>query len=239
MKPTKEVLRETPVLGPTLLRAKRAYDRRRFAGSATYWEEHYRQGGTSGEGSAGVNAEFKAETLNRFVEEHHVSNVIEFGCGDGRQLELAAYPRYIGLDVAETSIALCRARFAHDATKEFHLYPSATIIPGQGVFAADLVLSLDVIYHLVEDEVFERYMADVFAASRRWVILYTSDSDRVQQITAPHCRHRPVARYVSGAFPAWQLVRHIENANPWLGDLALGSLADFYVYEQRQSSTGR
>ena len=239
MSPIKAALRETPVVGPALVRAKNAYDRRRFPGSAAYWEERYRRGETSGPGSAGVNARFKAETLNRFVQDHGVRDVIEFGCGDGQQLALARYPEYIGLDVAQASIEMCRTRFADDPTKQFHLYPSPEIVAGQGTIIADLSLSLDVIYHLVEDEIFEGYMADVFAASRRWVILYTSDSDRVRQVTAPHCRHRPVARYVERSFPQWELVERIENTNPWSGDLDHGSLADFYVYEQRRTPTGR
>jgi hypothetical protein len=53
--PIKRALRDTPVLGPTLVACKRAYHRRRFPGSATYWEEHYRIDGTSGPGSDGIN----------------------------------------------------------------------------------------------------------------------------------------------------------------------------------------
>lgn len=228
----KSVLRKMPVLGPALLSAKRARDRRRFPGSAAYWEERYQEGGTSGPGSAGINARFKADTLNRFVRAHGVRDVIEFGCGDGQQLELAKYPRYIGLDVAKTSVAMCRARFANDATKAFRLYPSTEIVPGRGAFVADLSLSLDVIYHLVEDAVFGQHMSDVFAASRRWVILYTSDSDRIRGATEPHCRHRPVARYVEQAFPDWGLSQRIPNANPLAGDPERGSSSDFYVYQR-------
>ena len=232
MNQIKTVLRDAPVVGPALTRAKHAYDRRRFPGSAAYWEERYRRGETSGPGSGGVNARFKADILNRFVEDHGVRDVIEFGCGDGQQLALAGYPKYVGLDVAEASIEMCRAKFADDPTKEFHIYRSSGTVAGQERFVADLSLSLDVIYHLVEDTIFEQHMADVFAASRRWVILYTSDSDRIRQVTAPHCRHRPVARYVAQRFPDWGLSQRIRNANPWRGDLEHGSPADFYVYEQ-------
>src|SRR6185295_426813 len=96
-----------------------------FRGSQDYWEQRYREGGTSGGGSFGHLAQFKADTLNAFVEKHAVRSVLEFGCGDGRQLELAKYPKYIGLDVSPTAIAECSRRFEGDQTKSFLLYSSA------------------------------------------------------------------------------------------------------------------
>src|SRR5580704_4792872 len=41
--------------------------RHRFRDSSSYWERRYRQGGTSGSGSVGRLAEFKADILNGFV----------------------------------------------------------------------------------------------------------------------------------------------------------------------------
>jgi SAM-dependent methyltransferase len=88
-------------------------------GSRDYWESRYRLGMTSGAGSMGELARFKARVLNDFVREHSVESVIELGCGDGLQLALADYPRYVGVDVSRTAIELCRQRFAGDATKTF------------------------------------------------------------------------------------------------------------------------
>ena len=62
---------------------------RTFPGTVRYWEERYRNGGHSGDGSSGQLADFKAEVLNGFVKLYNVSSVIEFGCGDGKQLLLA------------------------------------------------------------------------------------------------------------------------------------------------------
>ena len=78
---------------------------RHFPGSAAYWESRYAKGGSSGVGSYGRFAEFKAEVLNRFVATHSVQSVIEFGCGDGNQLALASYPWYLGYDVSATAVA--------------------------------------------------------------------------------------------------------------------------------------
>ena len=123
----KALVAATPLLGAvahSLARipvVKRLRRRSSFPGSSSYWEQRYRQGGTSGPGSFGRLAEFKAETLNGFVARMGVQSVIEFGCGDGAQLALAEYPPYVGIDVAESSISACRQRFAGDATKSFFL----------------------------------------------------------------------------------------------------------------------
>jgi hypothetical protein len=90
-----------------------------FRGSATYWEQNYARGGTSGPGSYGHLALGKAAFLNTFVREHDVRSVIEFGCGDGAQLSLADYPSYVGLEVSRSAIARCRHPFAGDAAKSF------------------------------------------------------------------------------------------------------------------------
>jgi hypothetical protein len=71
-----------------------------FNGSSSFWERNYARGGTSGSGSYGAFAQAKAAFLNEFVHQHDLQSVIEFGCGDGHQLSLADYPRYVGLDVS-------------------------------------------------------------------------------------------------------------------------------------------
>ncbi len=71
--------------------------RRRAFDARAYWENRYRRGGTSGAGSEGALADYKARFVNDFVAEHRIDSVIEFGCGDGRQLEGMRYPRYLGL----------------------------------------------------------------------------------------------------------------------------------------------
>ena len=82
-----------------------------FNSSADFWERRYAGGGSSGPGSYGTMAQGKANFLDAFVQSSNVQSIIEFGCGDGNQLSLARYPRYIGLDVSRSAIGLCRSRF--------------------------------------------------------------------------------------------------------------------------------
>jgi SAM-dependent methyltransferase len=190
--------------------------------SAEYWSERYRDGGHSGAGSYGRLAEFKAEVLNAFVARHAITTVIEFGSGDGAQLELATYPRYVGYDVAERSLQLCRERFAGDPTKAF-VHTDA--YAGE---QAELSLSLDVIYHLVEDPVFELYMTRLFDAGERFVIVYASNVD--EATTASHVRHRRFTDWVAAHRPEFTLVEHIPNRYPLVSDPAEESFADFFVF---------
>src|SRR5690606_34394668 len=134
-------------------------------------------------------AQYKADILNDFVASHDVGSVIEFGSGDGAQLDLARYPDYLGVDVSPTIIEATRQRVASDPSNRFiHLDDLA----GE---SADLSLSLDVIYHLVEDDVFARYMQQLFDASKKYVIVYSSNENR--QSDAVHVRHRKFTDWVA------------------------------------------
>ena len=193
--------------------------------SGDYWSKRYRDGGNSGAGSYGRLADFKAEVLNDFVIEHEVQSVIEFGCGDGNQLSLAQYPHYLGFDVAAESVALCKDRFQDDSAKDFAL------VKDYGQQKGDLVLSLDVIFHLVEDLVFHEYMARLFGASERYVVIYSSNYEG--RDPAIHVRHRQFTKWVEDHQRDFKLIGHIPNRYPqkngWRQD---ESFCDFYLYEK-------
>lgn len=200
--------------------------KRIFHSSGDYWEKRYRSGGTSGSGSYGKFAQFKAETLNSFVGENAIRSVIEFGCGDGNQLSLATYPRYLGIDVSGTAVALCRERHAGDRTKTFE-----TLDEYKGE-TAELALSLDVIYHLVEDSIYEDYMRRLFDSAERFVAVYSSNTDDNHDVQGPHIRHRLFVAWVQKNAPEWALIRHIPNPYPYEGDGTRGSFADFFLFKR-------
>ena len=227
MKTVKHIIVQTPVLGRLakgISSKLRGRNGNSFPGSAAYWEKRYQTGGNSGVGSYGFFAEFKAEVLNDFVATRKIKRVIEFGCGDGNQLTLARYPDYLGFDVSRTAISQCEKLFASDRTKAFR---SLQDYHGD---TADLTLSLDVLYHLVEDSVFERYMRQLFEASTRFVIIYASDTDENPPDRVEHVRHRKFTRWIQQNLPAWKLVEHLPNRYPYQGDHHKGSFADLFIY---------
>jgi len=200
-----------------------------FPGSAAYWERRYARQGNSGAGSYGRLAEFKAAVLNQFVKEKNIETVIEFGCGDGNQLSLAQYPHYIGVDVSPMAVSLCRERFATVEELEF-LTLSDYLSKGNGQIA-ELGLSLDVIYHLVEDDVFEKYMATLFDASTRYVAVYSSNEDKSYQ-KGLHVRHRKFQDWIDKNRSEWKCILHIPNKYPYEEGNSDTSFADFFFYER-------
>jgi hypothetical protein len=210
----KNFIKGIPLVGPTAARLSHlpVFTRARrlaFPGSGSFWENVYREGGTSGPGSYGRLAEFKAEILNEFVRTRNIRTVIEFGCGDGAQLQRARYPEYVGVDVATVSIDRCTALFAHDLSKHFYLADART--KDLGIF--DLALSLDVIYHLVEDPVFHAYMHRMFSVARRYVVIYASNYDGLTQ--ALHVRHRKFTTWIAENAPEWQPDGVVANRFPF------------------------
>ena len=221
------MVRRTPILGRVVAAAYRAVIKKSqpFSNSSQYWEQRYKSGGDSGAGSYNELAAFKAATLNRLVEEFGIKTVIEFGCGDGSQLTRATYPSYLGLDVSQHAILKCKQLFQDDRTKAF-----ASMVDYVGQ-VADLALSLDVVYHLVEDDIFVSYMDTLFGSARRFVVIYSSNTD--SQLDSPgleHVRHREFSKWVEVNQPEWQLHRQIPNMYPWDSQSGQGSFADFFIY---------
>lgn len=118
---------------------------------------------------------------------------------------------------------MCREHFKNDITKSFFLYDPECFEDRNSRFKAELALSLDVIYHLVEDNVFELYMKHLFAASDKVVIIYSSDTDTEQR---HHERHREFSKWIKTNLPEWKLIKKIKNRYP------NESCADFFIYEK-------
>lgn len=198
--------------------------------SSRYWEQRYKSGGNSGAGSYNLLSEFKAGFINDFVEANGISTVIEFGCGDGNQLGLFQIPQYHGVDVSSSAIRSCQAAFSEDATRTFSEYN-----PDSYDSKADLSLSLDVLYHLVEDAVYQQYLKDLFSASSKWVIIYSCNHSSTTH--PPHVLPRHFTLDVERDFSHWELAEHLPNPYPLekFGPRR-GSWSDFYVYRKRDSS---
>jgi hypothetical protein len=200
----------------------------RVTDTAAYWESRYRRGDGSGVGSYGALSQFKAEVLNGFVARAAVHTVIEFGCGDAAQLALATYPSYVGVDVSPTAVARCRRQMGGDQTKRFFTLADAEGYRG----TYDLALSLDVVYHLLEDRVFSEHMQALFSHASNHVIIYSSNHDARGH--AGHIRHHSVTDWVAAHAPEWQQVAFIKNRYPFDRKRpAETSFADFYTFGRR------
>jgi hypothetical protein len=222
----KDPIVKTPIIRDLARFIKWRFFSKSFPGSKLYWEQRYDAGQDSGRGSRKKLAEFKADIVNGFVSDKGVESVIEYGCGDGKQLQLYSFPKYLGFDVSPTAVSLCYEIFRSNNTKTFKL---SNDYDGE---RAPLTLSIDVIYHLVEDDVFDSYMKRLFESSDRYVIIYSTNTDKNVKGQAPHVRHRKFTKWIDEHLDDWKLIQHIQNKYSSRHSFKKFAAADFYIYEK-------
>jgi SAM-dependent methyltransferase len=190
--------------------------------SKSYWENRYKSGGNSGVGSYGVLCQFKADIINGLIERYNLKTGLEMGCGDGNQLKEFNFKTYTGLDVSETTIMNCKSLYNSDKTKDFYMYNDITTLKDKRF---DCTLSLDVIYHLIENIVFEDYIDNLFNFSDNIVIIYSFGSNAEGLELPTHVVYRPMD-IITQKFPQWELIENIKNKHPDI------SYAEFYIYKK-------
>jgi SAM-dependent methyltransferase len=198
----------------------------RFTTSGDYWKKRYKLGGHSGFGSRTDFADFKATVVNHVLETYQILDAIEFGCGDGHQLGMIKYQKYLGLDISPDALSRCQQAYRDDSSKRFSLLENFENSH------AEITISMDVIYHLVEDDVFEKHMAALFDHAIRFVLIYSSNCTDSPAIKLPHVRNRTFSEWIDRHQPSWHLVAlDIESiAEPPRKNV--GVRADFFLYQK-------
>lgn len=182
-----------------------------------YWNTRYLKGGHSGNGSYGQLAAFKADVLNEFIQTHSISSITEFGCGDGNQLNLIDVAHYTGYDISDAAVRICTERYA-SPQREFY---NVAAYDGR---KSDMAISLDVIYHLVDDETYHNYMSLLFSASDKFISIYAWN------INWHHDKHVKARRFFAWIYehaPQWKLAAFVPNRHPNLSD------SDFYFFSKQ------
>lgn len=196
-----------------------------------YWETRYITGGNSGSGSYGRLALYKASFLNRFVRSNKIFSVGELGCGDGSQLMRSSYPKYIGYDIAAEAVKICKEKFLGDVNKEFYCLGSVASLK-----EVDLSVSLDVIYHLLEDAVYEEHISQLFRMASRFVIIYANGC--VRNYSAGHVNLRDFNSKIAEMYPNWSLID--AERNPFYSEVGTDpnlSWSNFYIYQAPRSKS--
>lgn len=162
---------------------------------ASYWDRRYLQGRTSGAGSEGEFARAKAEQVRRVIERERVTSIIDWGAGDGHVLGLVdPQVPYLGVDISRLAVTRLRRSFPH------HSFALAANYRGQ---RADLALSLDVIFHLVNDLDYQAYLHRLFGSAERLVLIHSTNHDG--ETTGRHVRWRHWTPDVADWYPDWRL----------------------------------
>jgi cyclopropane fatty-acyl-phospholipid synthase-like methyltransferase len=201
------------------LKLRKLINRLNFS-TKDYWELRYQGGGNSGVGSYGAFCEAKAQMLNGLITKYGINEVIEFGCGDGNQLQFYNIEQYLGLDLSSSAISRCIEQYKGDHTKSFLHYDPSNFISNGKIFNAQTTLSVEVIFHLVEDQVYRDYMHNLFKSARDYVIVFSSNTENNKNSSA-HLKHHKFTDLVERDFPEWELVEqlplHVEGKhfNDW------------------------
>lgn len=184
-----------------------------------YWDNRYKNNGNSGNGSYGLLAKFKADIINNFIDKNNIHNIIEIGCGDGNQCELFNIDNYLGLDISPTIINYCNNKFKNNSKYNFKVYNNDYLNNEK----YELSLSLDVIYHILHENEYKKYMEDLFNFSNKYVIIY---SNNYSGHKIRHMYTKNFTKDIENWFKNYKLKEIINQIYPNLSN------ADFYIYEK-------
>jgi hypothetical protein len=145
-----------------------------------------------------------------------VKTVFESEFRDGNQARQFHFPSYTGLDVSITPIEKCSEVCKNDPAKRFLISDKNTT-----KLQAELAISLDVIYHLIEEEVYEINMNQLFRSAAKYVIIYAWDVESDKEY---HVKHRKFSEWIKENVAEFKLVDKIKSS----------TFSDFYLYQRRE-----
>jgi len=155
--------------------------------SKSFWENRYRNNGNSGLGSYGDESKFKSSYINDLIKKESIKTITDLGCGDGNQISLlSGFKKYYGYDFSDT--ALIKAKNINKGS-EYEFINNISDLP-----ISDMSMSLDVTYHIIEDNLFDEYLSKLFMLGERYVLIYSMDVD-VPQISE-HIKSRSFTKWV-------------------------------------------
>ena len=178
-----------------------------------YWENRYALGGTSGTGSYGGSGTLKANIINRLISKYQIKTINDLGHGDGNNITLLkGMDKYYGYDVSKTARSICTSKF-----KEQPVY---TFLSRLSQFKKrDMAMSLDVLYHLVEDKVYYNYLDRLFSLGQ-YVLIYSINEDTVGN---DHVSAREFTTHIENTYKDFNL---IETINGFTSEIS------FYLYRK-------
>lgn len=175
--------------------------------SFEYWQNRYLTGPKFGN-DYDEEVKIKANYINKFIEGYDIKRVFDYGCGDGRQSQYIKVENYLGAEISEIAINRCKEL---NSDKKFYLIKKNDNDLKRLLkkFKPDLCLSLWVISHLIEDELFKEYMENLFC-SERFVFIHSMNEDQV--FKAEYQKHRNFTKYIG---ENWKLLGQKETCTKY------------------------
>jgi SAM-dependent methyltransferase len=134
------------------------------------WEDHYKSGGKSGDPSDYAKSrEWKHTIIARYCDIKN-NSIIDIGCGDLQFWQGRRPAKYTGIDISPTIIA------AHTEK-----YPERTFICASSDetlnISADMVMCFDMLWHIMDDNVYADTISNMKFYSKKYIIIYTWNSN--------------------------------------------------------------
>jgi predicted TPR repeat methyltransferase len=132
-----------------------------------FWDNRYNIGGNSGYGSYNEQLEKKLKWIGELKD---IKTISEFGCGDfnfgKRILDLFPTATYKGWDISQIIV-----------DKNKLLFPAHTFNVGQETEPADLVLCVDVLFHVIYKEEYEEILNKLEKAWTKYLVITAYERD--------------------------------------------------------------
>ena len=190
--------------------------------STNYWIDRYEKGQTSGNGSYGFLADYKSDFINNYIVENNIKSLVEYGCGDGNQLNLIKCDKVFGLDVSKKAIEKCQLLMPD---RKFICLSDENFIDEK----TDLLLSLDVIYHLIEDSIYEKYIENIVNHGSEHLIIYSANYEDSTEAFAQHVKPRKFTEDKK-LTERYELKTFVKNKYPSKNHKK-GSFSDWYIFK--------
>lgn len=129
------------------------------------------------------------------------------------------------MDIASTAISLCKTKYETDDTKSFLWYQPGYLI-NKSFISAELVVCVDVLYHIIEDADFIQTLDDIFSCAEKAVILYTKIAAADKETEMQTIKDRDIFKYLE-KYEDFKLKEVIPQKHPGI------SSADFIILERR------
>jgi hypothetical protein len=184
----------------------------------------YLTGGNSGTGSVSKYSNDKAYVINSFIQNNTIHSIVEWGVGDGKQLSKYDFNQvnYVGYDISKYIINKLNKVNKNENYKFLlsNQYHNEKY---------DLALSIEVIFHLIDDSIYENYMARLFNSSQKFVIIFSTNFN--SNVDA-HCMHHEIKSYISKHFKEFVLEKEEFIESFYFGRENEGKYAKFYFYKK-------
>lgn len=141
-----------------------------------YWNNRYEKGGNSGAGTSGDEFALKVKELRKLNSEA-IATIVDVGCGDLRLgkavMGMFPFAFYWGLDSSDFAIRRAQEEKMNPKRVGFLAIDNLNFTQ-----RGDLVLCIDVLFHQLEDQVYDAMIEKLKNIYNKYLVL-TEYSDKV------------------------------------------------------------